>query len=193
MNTPIIICDNSILDTISNILTLVVGIINLVFIIYVYIRDKKENKEKEITKARLEKEKQEIDYKYNWYKMINVPDRINSLNKLLVLTKTAYNNIINCDDDSLENRKQMMDEEVLKINILFVSEKSNYTHVLKSLDNNSNIELSNLYNVFQELYLNVLESAVLKKQEDYSDLQICLSKIVAKYYDLGHDILLNKK
>lgn len=193
MNTPVVVCGNNTLDTISNVLTLIVGIINLAFIIYVYLRDKKENKEKEISKAQLEKEKQELEYKYNWYKMINVSDRINALNKLLSMTKDAYNNIINCEDDSLEYRKQMMNEETLKINMLFVSEKNNYTHVLKSLDNNENIELTKLYNEFQELYLNVLESAVLKKRADYSNLHMCLSKIVAKYYDLGHDILLNKK
>lgn len=193
MNKSVVICGNNTLDTIANILTLIVGIINLIFIIYVYLHDKKENKEKEISKAQLEREKQELEYKYNWYKMISVSDRINILNSLLNMTKEAYNNIINCEDDSLEYRKQMMNEETLKINMLFVSEKNNYTHVLKSLDNNENIELSKLYNEFQELYLNVLESAVLKKQADYSNLHMCLSKIVEKYYDLGHDILLNKK
>lgn len=193
MNTPVVVCGNNTLDTISNVLTLIVGIINLAFIVYVYLRDKKENKEKEISKAQLEKEKQELEYKYNWYKMINVSYRINTLNKLLSMTKNAYNNIINCEDDSLEYRKQMMDEETLKINMLFVSEKNNYNYVLKSLNNNENIELTKLYNEFQELYLNILESAVLKKQVDYSNLQMCLSKIVAKYYGLGHDILLNKK
>lgn len=193
MNTPVVVCGNNTLDTISNVLTLVVGIINLIFIIYVYFHDKKENKAKEIRKAQLEKEKQELEYKYNWYRMINVSDRINALNMLLKMTKDAYNNINNCENDSLEYRKQMMDEEMLKINMLFVSEKNNYTHILKSLNNIENIELTKLYNEFQELYLNILESAVLKKQVDYSNLQICLSKIVTKYYVLGHDIILCKK
>ena len=193
MNTPVVVCGNNTLDTISNVLTLVVGIINLIFIIYVYFHDKKENKAKEIRKAQLEKEKQELEYKYNWYRMINVSDRINALNMLLKMTKDAYNNINNCENDSLEYRKQMMDEEMLKINMLFVSKKNNYTHILKSLNNIENIELTKLYNEFQELYLNILESAVLKKQVDYSNLQICLSKIVTKYYVLGHDIILCKK
>ena len=165
MNTLVVVCGINTLDTISNVLTLIVGIINLVFIIYVYLRDKKENKRKtRKVKHKLEKEKQELEYKYNWYKMINVSDRINALNKLLNMTKDAYNNIINCEDDSLEYRKQMMDEETLKINMLFVSEKNNYTHVLKSLNNNENIELTKLYNEFQELYLNIVESAVLKNR-----------------------------
>ena len=41
MNTPVVVCGNNTLDTISNALTLIVGIINLAFIIYVYLRDKK--------------------------------------------------------------------------------------------------------------------------------------------------------
>ena len=192
MKETIVVCSENILDTVSNILTLIVGVINLGFIIYVYFRDKKENNIKEISKAQLEKEKEELEYKYNWYKMINVSERINNLNALQNMTKDAYSKIINCKDDSLENRKKIMNDETLRINILFVSEKNSFTHVLKSINSNENRELSQLYNEFQELYLITLESAVLEKDEDYTNLQICLSKIVAKYYDLGHDILLNK-
>ena len=186
-------CSGNILDTISNLLTLVVGIINLIFVIKVYFKDKKDEKRRLSYEKKLNRIKQEKEYKYSWYEMINVSERINSLDKLSVMVKDVYNEINNYECDSLDDRKKFMAKRLFSIDTLLVSEKNKFSHILKSFDVNENSELSKLYNKFQDLYMFLLTKAVLKEQGDFCDLQICFSEIVQKYYSLGHDILFNNK
>lgn len=185
-----VVCDGSKLDTVANIITSIVGLINLAFIVVIYFKDKKDNKNKESMQEIKEQESLEKEYKYNWYKLINVSDRINELNQIMDQIVTSCNMIYNDANENINDRKSLMKKETTKIDISLKKEKNKFTSILKCLNEEDNKIMSCMYNDFQEEYFECFTIAVAQTNEiDFSDLQKCLTNIITKYYELGHDIL----
>lgn len=182
MEKEVINCvlNNSNFDNATNIITLIVSILNLIFIVLFYVRDKKEHK----------KEKNR-DYKNSWFNMVNVKERIKNLNNIINNVKDFSLKILENEEDSLEKRKELMQKSLEKLNGEFVNEKNSFTYLLRCIDDEKNQQLCKLYNDFQDSYMKILESAVLKDTLDYSSLQSVLSKITELYYNLGIEIMNN--
>ena len=170
--------ENSLLDNITNILTLAVSIINLCFIVWIYFKDIKDKK--------ISKEK---DYKYDWFKMITVHDRIENLNYLIDDIKQKSANIFSSKEDSMNKRSKLMKESLDCINNKFYSEKNSFTCLLNCIDENSNIEMSNLYNLFQEAYIEIFTKAVANQEYSTEKLTDISAKISTKYYEIGIDLI----
>lgn len=180
MKEEIIKCvvDNSLLDNISNIATLLISIVNLIFVIWVYRTDKKERNSEKIK-----------NHKYEWYKMIDVQTRVKKLNDLSEKVKSLSTKLLESDEDSTDKRTMLMSEYIETLNDIFYSEKASFNYLLKSIDKDSNIELTQLYNKYQEEYMNILIVSKAKENIDYSSLQEIESKISDLYYKIGLNLI----
>ena len=174
------VMENNMLDNIANIATLLISFLNLIFVVLFYAKDRKEHK----------KEKQQ-NYKSSWLNMINVKERIENLNFIITETKKLSIEIFNNKEDSLEQRKLIMQSSLSTLDNLLINEKNKFSYLLKCIDQNKNKEMCKLYNEYQDEYMHVLECAVLEKNLDYSVLQDILNMITEMYYNLGINILSN--
>ena len=172
------VIDNNWLETAASIVTLIFGALNLIFIIFVHFKDKKE---KQIQSKK--------DYNFNWYKMVHVEKRIMNLNKIIDMVNESCMKIKNSEKDLLDDRKKMQKELIENIDKLFIDEKSKFTQIISSVDNKEYKELRDLYNEFQEKYADIFTKAVAGAEYDFTDLNTISSNIVKKYYDLGNKLL----
>ena len=180
MNDLVVKCvaENNLLENISNIATVVISLINLLFIIAIYFKDKKNEKSEKLKK-----------YKYDWFKMIDVRKRVDNLNNLNMTIKQKADELYNNSEDSLEKRNDIMANTLSEINSLMFSEKNSYTYILKCIDVNENVEITKLYNDYQEEYMNVLLMAKAKEEFDISKLVDLSSKISEKFYMFGINLI----
>ena len=172
------ISEDSLLDIISNIATAVISFINLLFIITIYYKDKKNDKDEKLKK-----------YKYDWFKMIDVRKRVDNLNDLNINIKEKAEDLYNNSEDSLEKRNNIMAKSLSSINAIVFSEKNSYTYLLKCIDPNENIEITKLYNDYQEEYMNILIKAEAKEEYDISRLFDLSSEISEKFYKIGINLI----
>lgn len=172
------ICNGSYMDNVSNIATVIISLINLIFVICIYFKDKKNKKE--------EKLKQ---YKYDWFRMIDVRERVKNLNDLNLVIKQKVDSLYNDKEDSLERRKELMSDILTEIDCNIFSEKDNYTYLLKCIDVNRNAEITKLYNAYQEEYMNILLKAKAREEYDISSLNDLSAEISEKFYAIGIDLI----
>lgn len=172
------IVDNNWLDNVASIVTLIISVLNLLFIIFVHFNDKKEK----VIQSQKE-------YNFNWYKLIHVDKRISNLNKIIDMVNDSCMDIKNSQEDSLDNRKEMQRSHIEKIDKLFIEEKRKFTQIVKNVDNKEYIHLRDLYNDFQEKYAEIFTKAVAGENYDFSNLNIIESSIIKEYYDLGNKLL----
>lgn len=172
------ISEDSFLDNISNIATVVISFINLLFIITIYYKDKKRDKDEKLKK-----------YKYDWFKMIDVRERVNNLNKLNINIKQKADDLYNNSEDSLEKRNSITAKYLFDINATVFAEKNSYTYLLKCIDSNENREVTKLYNAYQEEYMNIFIKAEAKEEYDISKLFDLSSEISEKFYKIGINLI----
>lgn len=180
MNNTVIKCvsETTKLDNFSNIATIIISLVNLIFIIVIYVKDKKNEKIEKLKK-----------YKYDWFKMIDVRKRVENLNDLTVKITQDAEMLYNDSEDSLEKRTCMMSDILSNINKFIFSEKNSYTYLLKCINTSDNIEITKLYNAYQEEYMNILVKAKAKDEFDISTLRDLSSKISEKFYNIGINLI----
>ncbi len=180
MNDVVVKCisENSLLESISDIAVVVISLINLGFVIGFYFKDKANEKREKIKK-----------YKYDWFKMIDVRKRVDSLNILNSTIKQKADELHNSTEDSLEKRKTMMGEYLNNINTVIFSEKNSYTYLLRCIDENENREITRLYNNYQEEYMSILLKAEAKEEYDVSKLTDISSEISKRFYEFGINLI----
>lgn len=180
MNYLVIKCisENTLLENASNIATVFISFVNLVFIIAIYFKDKKNEKNEKMKK-----------YKHDWFKMIDVRKRVDNINKLNITIKQKTDALYNNSEDSLEKRNDIMAKSLTEINALMFSEKNSYTYILKCIDASKNVEITKLYNDYQEEYMDILLKAKAREEYDFSKLNDISSKISEKYYTVGIDLI----
>ena len=166
--------EDSLLNNATSIITVFVSVVNLLFIIWIYFKDKNDKKENKIK-----------EYKYDWFKMISINDRIENLNKMISSIKKESEEIYNSKEKDVEKRNELMNNKLSIINSSFFNEKNSYNYLLKCIDEQSNIDITILYNDFQEEYYQILTKSVAKQDFSFDKLIDISSSISGKYYEIG--------
>lgn len=180
MNDLVVKCvnDGSLMESISNIATVIISLLNLLFIITIYFKDKKNEKSEKLKK-----------YKYDWFKMIDVRKRVDVLNDLNATIRQKADELYNNPEDSLERRNGIMSEILSNVNSIIYSEKNSYTYLLKCINSNENIEITKLYNDYQEEYIKVFLMAKSREECDFSTLINLSSEISERFYKIGINLI----
>lgn len=121
--------------------------------------------------------------------MISVNDRIEKLHAIIKDINIKATEICKSKETLKEKRKNLMIQKINIVNCAFFDEKNHFTFLLKCINENSNKEISNLYNMFQEEYINIFNNAFVQKDYSNEKLNEIFFKISKKYYDIGIELI----
>ncbi len=158
-----------------------IATINVLAVIAFFIYEKKKLKKDKVN-----------EYKLSWYKLIDIPKRVDSLNEFVVDAKARLEKLKNSDVDNLNKRKEISQKLITDFDKKIISEKNIITPILKCVSDESNREITKLFNDLMELHDNQLINAAILSNGiiDYSNFIDLKNSIVEKYYKIG-EIFLN--
>lgn len=164
---------------ISNFISSLAAVSNLVLLIYIYKKEISNNKQKELR-----------NYKSSWVKIIDFEKRVDKINEIIKTTKSEIKLLNEDQETDLKIRKTEGEKKINDFNSKIIEEKIAVTSILKPINQELSKVISNDFNLLIEVHSKLINDSILQTQDiNFVELDNQKEAIIYEYYEIGAKIL----
>ena len=171
-------CNNK--ECISESITIIVAILNLVFVVWFYFNDKKQKRKESLQ-----------SYKMTWYRSFDFKENIESLNNIFNNALINIIDIRNSDEKDINVLREKAKECINDFDKKIIYEKEKMLSILYCIDKLSGKILANKFNDVQDNFLQLVQKCTLGLDLEYVNVDEEFFEMKSTIIDCLYSIGLN--